>query len=79
MHIRKRDRRVCTNYRRFFLIRLPVKEYARCLEKRWLKIMEPELCNIQCGFFPDCSITDQILLSSKFLGNLESRLKKTVR
>ena len=57
---KKGDKRKCTNYRRTSLISVPGKVYAKCLEKKCRKIVEPKLTDAQCGFRPGRSTMDQI-------------------
>ena len=40
---KKRDKKKCTNYRGISLLSLPGKVYAKCLEKRYREIVEPQL------------------------------------
>jgi len=49
---------------------------VKCLEKRCRGTIESRLNDIQCGFRPGRSTTDQISLSSKFLKNLGSMQKR---
>ena len=48
---KKRRQKKCANYRGIFLLSLPEKVYAKCLEKRCREI-EPQLQDAQCGFCP---------------------------
>ena len=57
---KKKDKRKCTNYRSIFLISVPGKVYAKCLEKKCREIVEPKLTNAQCGFRPGRNTMDQI-------------------
>ena len=57
---KKGDKRKCTNYRGISLISVPGKVYAKCLEKKCRKIVEPKLTDAHCDFRPGRSIMDQI-------------------
>ena len=57
---KKGDKKKCTNYRGISLLSLPVKVYAKCLEKRCRKIVKRQLQDAQCGFIPGRSTIDQI-------------------
>ena len=57
---KKGDKRKCTNYRGISLISVPVKVYAKCLEKKRREIVEPKLTDAQCGFRPGRSTMDEI-------------------
>ena len=56
----------------FQIINIYIVKY---LEKRCREIIESRLTDIQCGFRPGRSTTDQISLTSKFLRNLGSMPK----
>ena len=69
---KKGDKKKCTNYRDIFLLRFPGKVYAKCLEKRCREIVEPQLQDAQCGFYPARSTTNQIFaLQQVFEKSLE--------
>jgi len=53
-------RNECTNYMSISLLIFPEKVYARCLEKRYHEIFQPDLDATQYGFRPGRSTTDQI-------------------
>ncbi|KAL0153242.1 hypothetical protein M9458_051417, partial [Cirrhinus mrigala] len=57
---KKRDRRVCSNYRGITLLSLPGKVYARVLERRIRPIVEPRIQEEQCGFRPGRGTMDQL-------------------
>ena len=48
------------NYRGISLLSLPGKVYAKCLERKCREIVESKLEDVQCGFRPGRSTTDQI-------------------
>ena len=75
---KKGDKKKCTNYRDISLLSLPEKVYAKCLKKRCLKTVEPQLQNAQCEFCPGRSTMDQIFAFSKFLRNRENMPKKCI-
>ena len=56
---KKGDKRKCNNYRGISLISVPSKVYAKCLEKKCRKIVEPKLTDVQCGFRPGRSTMGQ--------------------
>ena len=52
-HIYKKGhKRKCTNDRGIFLISIPGKVYAKCLEKKCRDVVEPKLTDAQGGFRP---------------------------
>ena len=69
---KKGDRSECTNYRGIFLLSLPGKVYAKCLQKRCYEIIELQLDNAQCGFRPGRSTAYQIFTLQQILRNLGS-------
>ena len=60
LYTRKSDRKECTNYQRISLLSLPGKVYAKCFKRKCREIMESKLKDGQCGFRPNCIITNQI-------------------
>jgi len=56
---KKGDRKQCADYRGILLLSLPGKVYAKCLERKYCKIVEVKLDDIQCGFRSDCNTTYQ--------------------
>jgi len=58
--LKKGDRTKCTSYWGILFFSLPEKIYTKCLEKRCREIFEPKLDDVQCGFRPGRSTTDQI-------------------
>ncbi|KAK3523478.1 hypothetical protein QTP86_033740 [Hemibagrus guttatus] len=57
---KKRDRRVCSNYRGITLLCLPGKVYSRVLERRVRPLVEPRIQEEQCGFRPSRGTLDQL-------------------
>ena len=57
---KKGDRKQWMNYRGILLLRLPGNVYAKCLERKCPKIVEPKLEDGKCGFRLGCTTTDQI-------------------
>ncbi|KAK0140999.1 hypothetical protein N1851_021987 [Merluccius polli] len=49
---KKGDRSVCSNYKGITLLSLPGKVYSRGLERRLRPIVEPQIQEEQCGFYP---------------------------
>ena len=45
--------------------KVPGTVYAKCLEKKCRKIVEPKLTDAQCGFRPGRSTMDQIFASQQ--------------
>ena len=46
---KKGSQRECKNYRGIYLLSIPVKVYAKCLERRCLEIVKHQLEDGQCG------------------------------
>ena len=57
---KKIDQRKCTNYKDISLISVPVKVYAKCIEKKCRKLVESKLADAQRGFRPGRSTKNQI-------------------
>ncbi|KAK3510413.1 hypothetical protein QTP70_005909 [Hemibagrus guttatus] len=57
---KKRDRRVCFNYRGITLLNLPGKVYSRVLERRVRPLVEPRIQEEQCSFRPGHGTLDQL-------------------
>ncbi|TWW77032.1 R2DM Retrovirus-related Pol polyprotein from type II retrotransposable element [Takifugu flavidus] len=69
---KKGDRRVCSNYRGITLLSLPGKVYSGVLERRFRRIVEPQIQEEQCGFRPGRGTVDQLYtLSRVFEGACE--------
>ena len=52
---KKGDCKQCRNYKGVFLLGLPGKAYAKCLERKCREIVESKLEEGQCSFHPDHS------------------------
>ena len=61
---KKRDQRVCSNYRG---ITLPGKVYSRVLEKRVRLLVEPGIQEEQWGFHPGRGTLDQLYTLARVL------------
>ena len=57
---KKKDRRVCSNYRGVSLLSVPGKVLFLTLLERLQAIIEPQLMEAQCGFRERCGTVDQI-------------------
>ena len=57
---KKKDRKVCDNYRGISLLNVPGKVLALILLERLQPIIEPQLMDTQCGFRKGRSTVDQI-------------------
>ena len=57
---KKGDKTECHNYRGITLLSLPGKLYAKVLESKVRRIVEPRMAEEQCGFRPGRSTTDQV-------------------
>ena len=75
---KKGDKKKCTNYRGIFLLSLPEKVYAKCLEKRCCKIAKPQLQDAQCGFCPGRSPLARSLPFTKYLRNCGNMPKRCI-
>ncbi|TKS65465.1 putative 149 kDa protein ORF 2 [Collichthys lucidus] len=64
---KKRDRRMCSNYRGITLLSLPGKVFSGVLERRVRKIVEPRIQEEQCGFHPGRGTVDQLYTLSAVL------------
>ena len=57
---KKKDKRICDNYRGVALLSVPGKVLALILLERLQAIIEPQLLEAQCGFRKGCSTVDQM-------------------
>ena len=57
---KKKDKKICDNYRRVALLSVPGKMLALILLERLQAIIEPQLLEAQCGFWKGCGTVDQI-------------------
>ena len=80
IHIHKKGhKRKCTNCRGIFLISVPGKVYARCLEQKCREIIEPKLTEAQCGFRPGRSTMGQIFALQQILEKSWEYAKKVIK
>lgn len=63
----KNDWRVCFNERGITILSLPIKVYARVLERRVRALVELRIQEKQCGFHPGCGTLDQFFTLSGIL------------
>ena len=64
---KKRERRVCSNYRGITLLSLPGKVYSGVVERRICWIVESRIQEVQCGFRPVRGTVDQLYTLSRVL------------
>uniref|UniRef100_A0AAQ4Q947 Reverse transcriptase domain-containing protein n=1 Tax=Gasterosteus aculeatus aculeatus TaxID=481459 RepID=A0AAQ4Q947_GASAC len=64
---KKRDQRVCANYRGITLLSLPGKVYSKVLERRVRLIVKPRIKEGQCGFHPGRGTMDQLFTLSRIM------------
>ena len=57
---KKKDRKICNNYRGISLLSVPGKVLALILLERLQTINDPQLMEAQCGFRKGCRTVDQL-------------------
>jgi len=66
-----------SDYRSISLLRLVGKVYAKCQEKSWHEIVEPNLDDTLCDFRASRSTTDQFLTLQQILELIHGLLRQT--
>ena len=57
---KKKDKKICDNYRGVALLSVPGKVLALIILERLQTIIDPQLLEAQCGFRKECGTVDQI-------------------
>ena len=68
---KKGDKRKYPNCRGIFIIGIPAKAYAKCLEKKYRNIVQLKLTDAMCGFCPGQRTIDQIFAMEQFFEKWE--------
>ena len=77
--LKKGDCKQCKNYRGISLLSFPRKLYAKCLERKYRKIVESKQENGQCGFCSGRSTTYQIFILKQIFEKCLEEWQRSLR